>query len=118
MTLSRDGLIVAIGAPQRSLDGSKGEVHIFEWNNDANSWDQKGQIISGEDFGDESGTSVAISGDGTTIASGAPRNDGNGDLSFEYDPVADSTSMVKNPVTSSVETSWETAALSRCPSTL
>ena len=74
VSLSSDGTIVAIGA--QSHDGVKGTTRIYAWNGSA--WVKRGSDIDGEAAGDRSGTSVSISGDGTTIAIGAPYNDGNG----------------------------------------
>jgi hypothetical protein len=39
-------------------------------------WTQRGDDIDGEAMNDQSGTSVAMSGDGTTLAVGAPGNAG------------------------------------------
>ena len=44
-------------------------------------WMQLGQDIDGEAAGDQSGYSVSLSSDGTTVAIGAPCNDGNGSYS-------------------------------------
>ena len=44
----------------------------------ASDWIQQGADIDGEAGGDESGSSVSLSSDGTTVAIGAYRNDGNG----------------------------------------
>jgi hypothetical protein len=72
VALSSDGSTVAIGA-----DGNDaGHVRIFEWNNEL--WSQLGGDIYGEAAYDRSGVSVALSSDGSTVAIGAPNNDGNG----------------------------------------
>ena len=42
------------------------------------SWNQIGSYIGGEAAGDNFGSSVALSGDGTIVAIGAPYNDGSG----------------------------------------
>ncbi len=44
----------------------------------ASDWTQQGADIDGEAAGDQSGSSVSLSSDGTTVAIGAPGNDGNG----------------------------------------
>ena len=54
-------------------------------------WNIVGEDIYGESGGDESGTSVSLSSDGTVVAIGAPDNDGNGNLSghvrvYKYNP--------------------------------
>ena len=43
-----------------------------------NNWNQIGSDIDGEAAGDNSGYSVSLSSDGSTVAIGAPYNDGNG----------------------------------------
>jgi hypothetical protein len=53
-----------------------GHVRIFEWNNEA--WNQLGDDIDGEAWNDQSGFSVALSSDGSTVAIGSKFNDGNG----------------------------------------
>ena len=76
VALSADGTIVAIGARYNSGSGSNaGQVRVYAWN--GSTWTQRGSDIDGE-AGDESGSSVAISSDGTTVAIGAPYNSGNG----------------------------------------
>jgi hypothetical protein len=76
VSLSRDGTILAIGAP---WNGSySGHVRVYEWNADTSSWDQKGLDIDGEADGDNSGRPVSLSSDGTVVAIGAYGNDANG----------------------------------------
>jgi len=71
-------MTVAIGAPQNdgSADNS-GHVRVYQFANGV--WSQVGGDIDGEAEGDRSGTSVALSADGNTVAVGAPENDGTGD---------------------------------------
>ncbi|MCD6555576.1 MAG: T9SS type A sorting domain-containing protein [Bacteroidales bacterium] len=77
VSLSSDGSIVAIGATQNDGNGSKaGHVRIYENINET--WTQIGQDIDGEALGDESGWSVSLNSDGSIVAIGAQRNDGNG----------------------------------------
>ena len=57
---------MSAGRPPRNLQ-------TYMWK-----WTQLGSDIDGEAPGDEFGTSVAFSGDGTVLAVGAPNNDGNG----------------------------------------
>ena len=45
----------------------------------AQTWTQQGTDIDGEAAGDFSGASVSLSSDGSTVAIGAPTNNGNGD---------------------------------------
>jgi hypothetical protein len=75
VSLSNDGTRVAIGALANDGTGSNaGHTRVYEWSGSA--WTQVGSDIDGEDAGDNSGTSVSISGDGTRVAIGAPYNDG------------------------------------------
>ena len=74
VSLSDDGSTVAIGAPEN--DGNRGHVRIYQYSD--NSWIQLGSDIDGESTGDYSGGSVSLSGDGSTVAIGAPGNGGNG----------------------------------------
>ena len=52
---------------------------MYSWNAVTSQWDRMGQDIDGEDSFDFSGMSVSLYGDGTTLAIGAPYNDGNGE---------------------------------------
>ena len=82
VSLSEDGQTVAIGAPSNSANGAEsGHTRIFKYDGTSASWVQLGGDIDGEAAGDESGSSVALSGDGSTVAIGANKNDGNGSLS-------------------------------------
>ena len=76
VSLSADGTIVAIGAYGNA--SVAGHVRVYEWNPSTSLWDQKGADIDGEAANDQSGYSVSLSSDGTEIAIGAIRNDGNG----------------------------------------
>ena len=77
VSLSSDGTIVAIGAPDNDGNGSNsGHVRVYEYS--GSSWSQLGADIDGEAAGDYSGRSVSLSSDGTIVAIGAPYNDGNG----------------------------------------
>jgi hypothetical protein len=77
VSLSADGSRVAIGAPRNDGAGSNaGHVRIYGFNGSA--WVRVGDDIDGEAAGDESGRSVSLSADGSRVAIGALRNDGNG----------------------------------------
>ena len=77
VSLSSDGTIVAVGAPQNNSNGSaSGRVRVYQFS--SGSWTQLGASIDGEAAGDESGHSVSLSSDGTILAIGAIKNDGNG----------------------------------------
>jgi len=89
VSLSSDGNRVAIGAlaQQSGSPTAAGHVRVYEYS--AGSWTQLGADIVGEAFFDKSGYSVSLSSDGTTVAIGAPYNDGNGAYSghariYEY----------------------------------
>jgi hypothetical protein len=77
VSLSSDGTRVAIGAPFNDGNGTTaGHVRIYEYS--AGSWTQLGVDIDGEAAGDNSGYSVSLSSDGTTVAIAAIGNDGAG----------------------------------------
>ena len=79
VSLSSDGTTVAIGAYGNDGNGdNSGHVRIYAWNSTTSAWEQQGADIDGEAEYDESGRSVSLSSDGTTVAIGAYRNDGNG----------------------------------------
>ena len=91
-TLSSDGQVVAIGAPMNDGNGTdSGHVRLYQW--DGVSWNQLGNDIEGEAVGDESGSAVALSSDGSVVAIGASENDGNGTDSghvrlYEWDGIS------------------------------
>jgi hypothetical protein len=77
VSLSSDGTRVAIGAYKNDGNGTDaGHVRIYEYS--AGSWTQLGVDIDGEAASDESGFSVSLSSDGSRVAIGAYKNDGNG----------------------------------------
>ncbi len=74
VSLNHDGTILAIGE-----DGShnrNNRVTIYRWADGG--WQPMGSPIHGEASGDHFGSSVRLSADGQTVATGAPGNDGNG----------------------------------------
>jgi methionine-rich copper-binding protein CopC len=78
VSLSSNGSIVAIGARGNDENGTdRGHVRIYQYNSGTNNWSQIGSDIDGEAAGDKSGHSVSLSSDGSTVAIGALRNDGN-----------------------------------------
>jgi hypothetical protein len=78
VSLSSDGSIVAIGAFYNDDNGMvAGHVRIYQIK--SGTWTQLGQDIDGEAAGDFSGNSVSLSSDGSVVAIGAYKNDGNGD---------------------------------------
>jgi hypothetical protein len=77
VSLSADGLTVAIGAVANDGSGmDAGHVRVYEFNSGV--WVQQGADIDGEAAGDNSGRSVSLSTDGSTVAIGAHNNDGTG----------------------------------------
>jgi hypothetical protein len=80
VSLSYNGNTVAIGAQHNTGTGGLycGQVRVYDWNTPSspNLWTQRGADIDGETTGDQSGTSVSISGDGDTVAIGSYVNDG------------------------------------------
>jgi Flp pilus assembly pilin Flp len=77
VSLSSDGSTVAIGAYNNDGNGTDaGHVRIYK--NISGTWTQIGLDIDGEAAGDESGYSVSLSSDGSTVAIGAYRNNGFG----------------------------------------
>jgi hypothetical protein len=75
VSLSSDGSTVAIGAPSNGVNDA-GHVRVYK--NISGTWTQQGSDIIGEGFLDNSGTSVSLSSDGSTVAIGALYNNGNG----------------------------------------
>ena len=79
VSLSSDGTIVAIGAWGNDGTASDaGHVRVYQHDGVENTWDKLGNDIDGEASGDQSGYSVSLSADGTTLAVGAWGNDGSG----------------------------------------
>ncbi|MBC3845777.1 T9SS type A sorting domain-containing protein [Winogradskyella echinorum] len=73
VSLSSDGVIVAIGARYNSGNGYRsGHVRVYE--NIGGNWTQLGDDIDGEFSTDLSGSSVSISSNGEIVAIGAPVN--------------------------------------------
>ena len=80
VAISDDGTIVAIGATSNDgINGTNsGHTRIFSYENENNTWTQLGIDIDGEAVDDYSGTSVALSSNGETVAIGANYNDDGG----------------------------------------
>ena len=80
VSLSSDGTTVAIGvsANDGANGSASGHVRIYAWNGATSAWEQQGADIDGEAAGDQSGHSVSLSSDGSTVAIGGRLNDGNG----------------------------------------
>jgi hypothetical protein len=78
VSLSADGLRLAVGAWQNDNDNGNdsGHVRVYDWN--GSNWVQVGADIDGESVGVYSGYSVSLSADGSRVAIGAIYNDGGG----------------------------------------
>ncbi|MES2864248.1 MAG: T9SS type A sorting domain-containing protein [Bacteroidota bacterium] len=77
VSLSNNGSIVAIGAPNSSVNfGYDGSTRIYQ--NISGVWTQIGADITGGNTNNYSGYSVSLSSDGSMVAIGSPYNDGNG----------------------------------------
>ena len=79
VSLSDDGMSVAVGAPVYFVKdvGRPGQVRVYQFNQLIDDWDQLGQELFGEasdTITPAFGFSVSLSGDGTTLAVGAPQN--------------------------------------------
>jgi len=84
--LSDDGKVLAIGARGSAFE--TGETKIYREVDGA--WFADGNTIPGQEAGEGFGSSVALSGDGNTLAVGAPQNNIFGEASgliqvFKYD---------------------------------
>ena len=86
VSISDNGKIIAIGAPQNDANGDKsGHVRVYE--NIGDEWNQIGSDIDGSSSKDYAGYSVSLNNDGTILAVGMPYNDG-GEQSW-CDPCTD-----------------------------
>ena len=91
VSLSADGSIFAIGAPGNDGNGNEaGQVRVFEWDSNSSDWTQLGSDLDGGAAGDQFGSSVSLSADGSILAVGAPFNDDTGNEAghvqvFEWD---------------------------------
>jgi len=75
VSLSANGSIVAIGAPQGGIDGVwTGQVKVYRIDSGGSSWEQLGESIYGDNANDLFGQSVGISPDGESLAVGSPGN--------------------------------------------
>jgi hypothetical protein len=84
LSLSADGNALAVGAPYNDAGATgadRGHVRVYDYNASSTTWNQRGTTdIDGEASNDLAGWSVSLSADGTTVAFGAPMNDGSGNL--------------------------------------
>jgi hypothetical protein len=131
VALSADGYTVAIGA--NGNDGTnpgdqndvRGHVRVYKYELvTSNTWSQLGQDIDGEVLQDQSGRSVSLSADGSTLAVGAMNNDGNGSDSghvrvFKYLPIglyANTSIVSTNAITTGNVTLYDACNVARATS--
>ena len=77
VSLSSDGKVLAVGAPENSDNGDKsGQVRYFAYRE--NKWNQLGVPLLGRAMNGYFGTAVALSADGFILAACAPGNTENG----------------------------------------
>ena len=76
VSLSADGSVVAVGSPYYDISGATntGQIRVFSWTGSI--WSPRGDPLIGESASDRSGWSTSMSADGTTVAIGAPYNNG------------------------------------------
>ena len=72
-----------MGAPYNDASATgadRGHVRVYDYNAGTTTWVPRGLDNDGEASGDLAGWSVSLSADGSTVAFGAPMNDGSGNL--------------------------------------
>jgi hypothetical protein len=81
VALSEDGRIMAVGAPFATMDGKSqaGMVQVYEWssdndndNNNDSQWVTRGPALMGRNEGDQFGSSLALSQDGSVLVASEP----------------------------------------------
>ena len=79
VSISDDGTIVAVGAPDAAQNGNfSGKVQVFQ--NINNTWTKIGSDLNGDAANDFFGMAISSSLNGTRVAIGAARNDQNGTI--------------------------------------
>lgn len=78
VVLSKDGVIVAVASVWAGSGACKnfGQVRVFEYVPESKEWIKLGQSMTGEQCGDEFGTSIAMSSQGDIVAIGSFQHDG------------------------------------------
>ena len=76
VSLSSDGLTVAVGSFLNNVD--TGNVRVYRYNQNTSLWVVLGGEIVGESVGDQFGSSISLSSDGNIIIIGANKADPNG----------------------------------------
>ncbi len=86
VSLSSEGTIVAVGAPYNNGNGTGDYTgHVKVYLRTSTGWVQLGQELTGKTQGDQFGTSVSLSYEGSTLAVGAPYNNGNTGYTTVYE---------------------------------
>lgn len=78
VALSGHGNVVAVGVPLSSPGGLQGAGHVrvYRYNSTQRVWARLGTKVVGKAKGDESGSAVALSSDGSVLAIGSPKATG------------------------------------------
>ena len=81
IAVSESGNIIAIGSEKANANGiDSGQVSVYKYSIDTNSWIQLGTVINGETAGDFFGSSLSLSHDGEYLAVGSPKNQKTGQV--------------------------------------
>jgi hypothetical protein len=103
VSLSADGKVLAVGAPSATINAlaQVGMVQVFEWSDVGGGfWQPRGLPILGRNAGDQFGSDVALSADGSILAASEPTlSSGTGTRSgnvrtFVYDATGNSTGQI------------------------
>ncbi|MEQ8629705.1 hypothetical protein [Ekhidna sp.] len=79
VSISADGNMVAIGASSNDYgESNSGLTKVYKWN--GSFWTQIGNDINGQTRSGQSGFSVSLSSEGSTVVIGAPFDNGDGDV--------------------------------------
>jgi hypothetical protein len=105
VSINSAGTIVAIGAHKNDPGGASnaGHVRVYEWDDTADDWSQKGADIDGDSANDRFGISVSINEAGTILAVGADSDDDGGTSSgrvkvFYWDEAGESWEPQGSPI--------------------
>jgi hypothetical protein len=104
VSLSADGATLAIGATGNN--GGTGTGHVRVYQNVGGTWSQIGSDIDGEAAGDNSGGSVSLSADGSTVAIGAFENGDSSGHVRVYQNVGGSWSQIGNDIDGEDSGDW------------
>ncbi len=114
ISLSADGLIIAIGAEFNDANGEdSGHVRVFQTSN--STWNQIGNTIIGESSFDYSGFTVELNADGNIVAIGAPGNNENGIAAGQvrvYELLDNVWTQIGDDIDGENEADWSGKALS------